>query len=201
MEDMFGFSLRRTYELLLEQMKQARLSGKVQINYIVLVGGLAESPYMFDKIQTFAEGHGLQAIRPPNAWSSIVRGAVVKGLEGGGRAQIKNRKCRRHYGTACSYPFRPSKHQETDGYICSFTGTKWARYQVSWMLKKGQDLSTNTDTYAKMSMNDQFWSQDKPSASVDLLASDEDRAPQRSKDKVSPHTGYGIMAMKNTNNN
>lgn len=32
-----------------------------------MVGGFAESPYIYKKIQTFAEANGLQAIRPPNA--------------------------------------------------------------------------------------------------------------------------------------
>jgi hypothetical protein len=32
-----------------------------------MVGGFAESPYIYNKIKTFAEANGLQAIWPPNA--------------------------------------------------------------------------------------------------------------------------------------
>jgi molecular chaperone DnaK (HSP70) len=67
MVTMFELSVRRTYELLLEQLQQVRNSGKADIKYIFMVGGFAESPYIYSKIKTFAEANGLKAIRPSYA--------------------------------------------------------------------------------------------------------------------------------------
>jgi hypothetical protein len=36
-----------------------------------MVGGFSESPYIYEKIQTFAEADGLQAIRPAFALAAI----------------------------------------------------------------------------------------------------------------------------------
>ncbi|KAH7396593.1 Hsp70 family protein [Phaeosphaeria sp. MPI-PUGE-AT-0046c] len=196
MQEMFEFPLRRTYELLLEQMKQSRISGKVQIKYVFMVGGFSESPYMFEKIKNFVEAHGLQAIRPAYAWSAIVRGAAVKGLEGDGRTPIKNRKCRRHYGTDCTSLFVSGKHREGDSYICPYTGGKRAANQMSWLLRKGQDLSTMADSHASYSFVQNFWQYEKRTACMELLACDGDRAPQRCKDPVDlsgvPHSAFQI---------
>lgn len=38
-----------------------------------MVGGFAESPYMYEKIQGFAELNGIHAIRPPNAYVCYLR--------------------------------------------------------------------------------------------------------------------------------
>jgi molecular chaperone DnaK (HSP70) len=61
---MFEFPVRRTYELLLEQLQQARKLTRITIKYVFMVGGFAESPYMYSKIKKFAEANGLKAVRP-----------------------------------------------------------------------------------------------------------------------------------------
>jgi hypothetical protein len=166
-----------------------------------MVGGFSESPYIYEKIKVFAEGNGLQVIRPayasviPSAsqaiqlthhsWSAVVRGAAAKGLEGDGRAPIKNRKCRRYYGTDFVATFVLGKHREADASICSYTGLKQANNQMEWLLKKGQDLSTKNDSHAKVSFCQFFWPNDKRVAHMDLLACDGEKGPVRSLDKVS----------------
>ncbi|KAF1911224.1 hypothetical protein BDU57DRAFT_485781 [Ampelomyces quisqualis] len=199
MKEMFEMPLRNTYELLLQQMQQARKSGNTQMKYIFMVGGFAESPYMYKKIQTFAEANGLQAIRPPNAWSAIVRGAVAKGLEGDGRAPIKNRKCRRNYGTDCCCKFIAGVHKATDAFIDSYTGIKSAENQMNWLVTKGQDLSTSDKAYSKVSFTQTFWPGEERTASVDLIASDAETAPKRSVEKVrlsSKNDVYTVATLK-----
>ncbi|KAF2830509.1 actin-like ATPase domain-containing protein [Ophiobolus disseminans] len=182
MMEMFDFSLRRTYELLLQQLKQARRTGKVEIKYVFMVGGFSESPYMYEKIKAFTEDNGLQAIRPAYAWSAVVRGAAAKGLEGDGRAAIKNRKCRRHYGTECMPIFVPGKHRESDARICSYTGIKRADNQMRWLVNKGQDLATKADSHAKCAFVHFFWPGDARVSHMGLEACEFEKAPQRSKD-------------------
>ncbi|RAR06959.1 hsp70 family protein [Stemphylium lycopersici] len=183
MKEMFEFALCRTYELLLEQIHKARRADGVELKFVFMVGGFSESPYIYEKIKTFAEANGLQAVRPAHAWSAIVRGAVSKGLEGDGRTQIKNRKCRRYYGTACSFQFIVCKHRETDSYRCEFTGQKYANHQMQWLLKKGQDLSSMSKSHTYTELSACFWPHSPRSITLDLLASNADVAPNRSVDK------------------
>ncbi|UPX15290.1 uncharacterized protein EKO05_0005744 [Ascochyta rabiei] len=184
MQEMFEFPLRRTYELILGQIQQARCSGKVQLKHLIMVGGFSESPYMYEKIKAFAKLNGLQAIRPANAWSAVVRGAAAKGLEGDGRKHIKNRKCRRNYGTECSRPFDAKQHKEIDAYICPFSGQKKARDQMAWGLKKGQDLSTSEVSHASTTFGQHIWVGNKRHSSIELMASDADKPATRASDKT-----------------
>ncbi|KAF2130413.1 Hsp70 family protein [Dothidotthia symphoricarpi CBS 119687] len=190
MKEMFEFPLRRTYELLLEQMRQARQGGKITIKYVFMVGGFAESPYIYDKIKSFAESNGIQAIRPAYAWSAVVRGAAAKGLEGDGRAPIKNRKCRRFYGTAFSALFDPNLHDEADAFVDKYDGMMRARNRVEWLLKTGQQLSTSEMTHAKLQMCAYLWPHDIRERTVNLLASDETVAPSSSYCGVSRRLCY-----------
>ncbi|RMZ73776.1 Hsp70 family chaperone [Pyrenophora seminiperda CCB06] len=183
MEGMFAFCLARTYELLREQFQRAKLTGDVIIKHVIMVGGFSESPYMFAKLSSFILSKGLRPIRPKSPWGAIARGAVAKGLEGDGRTQIKNRKCRRYYGSAYSIPFIPGKHRESDSYISEFEGIKRATNQAEWMLKKGQDLAVNATSHGSFTLHQDFWPSNLSRvASLDLLASDPDKAPHRSKD-------------------
>ncbi|KAH3975901.1 hypothetical protein HBH98_042340 [Parastagonospora nodorum] len=183
LQEMFEFCLNRSYELIQEQLVQARRTGKVQIKYLFMVGGFAESPYMYEKIKSFAEAHGIQAIRPAFAWSAVVRGAAVKGLDGDGRVPIQNRKCRRNYGTDCNTTFEAGKHRESDSYVSTYTGVKRAINQMTWLLTKGQDLSTSQLSHANHTFHQNFWVGDSRMTSIGLLASEGDRAAKRSTDK------------------
>jgi len=114
-----------------------------------------------------------------------VRGAAAKGLESDGRMAIKNRKCRRNYGTDCASPFKASKHRAKDSFFCPWTGRKMANNQMAWLVTKGQDLSTSKSSHAVYPLVKKFWVGDRRKASVDLLASDADHAAKLNTDQVS----------------
>jgi len=59
--------------------------------------------------------------------------------------------------------------------------------QVEWLVKKGQDLSTKNESHAKMRLTKCFWLGSKRTASIELLATNADKAPHRSVDKVYHH--------------
>ncbi|KAF1833755.1 hypothetical protein BDW02DRAFT_589443 [Decorospora gaudefroyi] len=183
MKEMFEFPLRRTYELLLEQIREARRAHNVELKSVFMVGGFSESPYMYEKIKAFAEAEGLQAIRPAHAWSAIVRGAAVKGLEGDGRAPIKNRKCRRSYGTDYDTQFIPGVHKEADSYFSRHEQAKRALHQMEWLLEKGQDLAANAEFHGDHEFYQRFKQGGSRVRSLKLFATDFDKAPRRSKDR------------------
>ncbi|KAF2657935.1 Hsp70 family protein [Lophiostoma macrostomum CBS 122681] len=178
----FEEPLKKTLRLLKEQLQQAEKSGTAKMKYVFMVGGFAESPYMYHQVKLFGEKVGLQVIRPTYAWSAVVRGAVANGLEGNGRTPIKNRKCRRNYGTHCNSYFQPGKHRVADSFFCPFTGQKKARNQMSWIIHTGQTLSTSEDYHGRTRLHHNLWPGDRE-ISLSLLAADCVRAPTRSTDQ------------------
>ncbi|RYN41192.1 hypothetical protein AA0112_g2169 [Alternaria arborescens] len=185
MIEMFEMSVRRTYELLGDQLDQLRKNKKVKPKYVFMVGGFSESPYMYEKIKMFvARCNGLQAIKPAYAWSAVARGAAAKGLEDGKKSAIKTRKCRRYYGTDFSTRFEASKHNEADSYISIFDVTNRAGNQMEWLLTLGQDLPTSKEVHAKASFHASFWPGENRAYTVELFASNGPKAPQRSVDKA-----------------
>ncbi|CAO2655886.1 Nn.00g046890.m01.CDS01 [Neocucurbitaria sp. VM-36] len=210
---MFDFSVRRTYELIGEQLKQVRGNEKVHIKvchchvctlyyvnvfktwskrrtarlltrqqFVFMVGGLSESPYIFSKIKAFVETSNLQAIKPAYAWSAVARGAAAKGLEDY-RNAIKNRKCRRYYGTGCCPIWNKWSHTEAESFIHKYDGKKRAASQMEWILKRGQDLPSSGPAHAAKTLAVDFWPGEKREMHLKLLASDTFDAPTRSTDK------------------
>ncbi|XPS69306.1 hypothetical protein M3J09_001584 [Ascochyta lentis] len=186
MISMFDFPLRRTYELLGDQLQKAKRVKKVTMKYVFMVGGFSESPYMSRKITEFVENNDLQAIRPAYPWSAVARGAVCKGLKGNTDA-VTNRKCRRHYGTDCSIAFDKTMHKEAESFICCFDGSKKASGQMYWLLKRGNDLATSKTSHAKLPFRTDFWPGEKREMELSLYSSDESSAPIRRKNKAGRH--------------
>ncbi|KAJ4360578.1 uncharacterized protein N0V89_001144 [Didymosphaeria variabile] len=193
MKKIFEIPLRRTKELLNGQIQQARRSGKAKLKYIFMVGGFAESPYMYKELSALARASGIQAIKPPYAWSAIVRGAAAKGLEGDGSAAIRSRICRRHYGTDCSTRFRAGEHKESDSFLCSFSGEKRADSQMDWIIKKGQELKTSEVGHGKVTISYTVWFGSSKILTMALMASDSDEAPTSSYDPNVYHVGQMVI--------
>ncbi|KAH4005899.1 hypothetical protein HBI56_097520 [Parastagonospora nodorum] len=187
MKAMFDKPVLETYELITGQWQQLKKLKKVKPKYVFLVGGFSESPYMFNRVENFVNlmDPTLTVIKPQHAWSAVARGAAVKGLEvqKGAKNVVANRKCRRYYGTPKASPFDASKHREIDAHRNPHTGNKMANHQMEWLLKKGQTLSTSKPAHAKCTLNLHFWPSEKRETTLNLLASNETKAPQLSVDK------------------
>jgi molecular chaperone DnaK (HSP70) len=179
MTEMFTFPIQQTLDLIDGQIEEAQKTGNINLKYVFLVGGFSESPYMYYKIKEFVKAKGLKTTRPPYAWSAVVRGAAAKALEEDSSPLIRHRKCRRYYGTLCQKTFLSGIHREADSYICTYTGLKKADKQISWHLKKGQDLSTSELPHASLPMYTTFWPHDKRTVEVTLAATDKEKTPSR----------------------
>ncbi|KAF9728578.1 hsp70 protein-like protein [Paraphaeosphaeria minitans] len=179
MVDMFELPIRKTCDLIDGQIKQAQQTSKIKLQYLFMVGYFPESPYVYSKIKEYVETKGLKTFRPAYAWSAVVCGAAAKGLEGDGCLPIRNRKCRRHYGTACYKPFVKGINREADSFVCSVSGLKRGGNQIGWHLKKGQDLSTSALPHASLPMYASFWPREKKFVEVLLCATDADNPPSR----------------------
>jgi len=67
------------------------------------------------------------------SWTAVVRGAVMRGLEG---EMVRSRKVARNYGHSYSVAFVKGLHSESDSYIDKYDGTLRYRGQMSWCVKK-----------------------------------------------------------------
>jgi len=82
----------------------------------------------------------LAILQPENAWTAVVRGAVLRGLEN--KDIVSSRKARRHYGTVMTQHWDPLVHEERDKYWDDLTETWRANNQFVWFVKKGETMES-----------------------------------------------------------
>ena len=78
-------------------------------------------------------------MQPNNAWTAVVRGAVLRGLEGSDL--VLNRKARRHYGVSAAPLYQPSVHSYSNKYWDEFEECWRARNQMTWYIRQGETVS------------------------------------------------------------
>lgn len=110
--------------------------------------------------------------QPLHAWTAVVRGAVLRGLEGN---LVETRQARYHYGTSYATVFDESKHPVADRYWSPL----WEKWMISdrmqWHIAKGTSVSAETPITFHYTRN--F----RPGQSLvvedELIACDQDEAP------------------------
>jgi hypothetical protein len=125
---------------------------------IVLVGGFGQSNYLYSRMKSHfntappppyterpthavavSAPQSVEIYHPMHAWTAVVRGAVLRGLEG---SMVVSRRSRWHYGTSYATVFDEAKHPISDRYWSPL----WERWMVSdrmqWHIAKVRILST-----------------------------------------------------------
>lgn len=90
----------------------------VPIKKILLVGGYGSSIYLREGLEIpiredSSISNDIEILQPPNAWISVVRGAVMKGISLANPVNydvpiVKARAARKHYGYPCGMVFNPN---------------------------------------------------------------------------------------------
>jgi hypothetical protein len=110
---------------------------------IVLVGGFGQSNYLYNRMKAhynmappppytvrpthavaLSSPQSVEIYHPIHAWTAVVRGAVLRGLEG---SMVVSRRSRWHYGTSYATVFDEAKHPISDRYWSPL----WERWMVS----------------------------------------------------------------------
>lgn len=114
------------------------------VSGIILVGGFGQSNYLYTRLKAHfnttpppayteqptheatkaAQSTSVQVLQPLHAWTAVVRGAVLRGLEG---SVVEKRRSRSHYGTSYATVFDETKHPISDRYWSPL----WERWMVS----------------------------------------------------------------------
>lgn len=93
--------------------EQIRLSGG-KAKSVLLVGGFGQNTYMKERLRESLPN--IEILQPPNAWTAIVRGAVMMGLSNANTSlstvQVVSRRARKHYGMKLDVKYVKSIHDE-----------------------------------------------------------------------------------------
>ncbi|OWY57130.1 hypothetical protein AA0119_g9414 [Alternaria tenuissima] len=189
-KELFDPVVQEVIDLVEGQVHSIRAKGGLVCG-IVLVGGFGQSNYLYGRMKSHFNSappppyterpthavalnasQAVEIYHPIHAWTAVVRGAVLRGLEGN---MVISRRSRWHYGTSYATVFDEAKHPISDRYWSPL----WERWMVSdrmqWHIAKGAQVSENRPISFHYTRN--F----RPGQSLivedDLIACDSDTAP------------------------
>jgi hypothetical protein len=143
-KDIFEPVVKEVTDLVQGQVEGLRAKGGV-VSGIVLVGGFGQSDYLYRRLKSHftsaapppyserpthananitQESGSIEVMQPVYAWTAVVRGAVLRGLEGN---MVISRKSRMHYGTSYATVFDEERHSVSERYWSPL----WERWMVS----------------------------------------------------------------------
>ncbi|GAB1312952.1 Heat shock 70 kDa protein 12A [Madurella fahalii] len=154
-KDIFEPVVKEVCDLVQGQVDTLRAKGG-SVSGIILVGGFGQSDYLYRRLKshftsaapppyTERPTHSnidvrpsIEVMQPVYAWTAVVRGAVLRGLEGN---MVISRKARMHYGTSYATVYDEEKHSVSERYWSPL----WERWMVSdrmqWHIAKGEAIS------------------------------------------------------------
>jgi hypothetical protein len=103
------------HKIILFVQDQIRLSGG-EAKAVLLVGGFGQNTYLKERLRESLPT--IEVLQPPNAWTAIVRGAVMMGLSNANTAlstvQVVSRRARKHYGMKLNVDFEKNRHDKNE---------------------------------------------------------------------------------------
>ncbi|KAK6353146.1 hypothetical protein TWF696_005136 [Orbilia brochopaga] len=152
-----------------------------RVKMILLVGGFGRSPYLLRRVREWVvtEGHHIEVLQPPEAWTAIARGAVMHGLE---NQIVKHRIARRSYGVCIDAVYERGVHSADAKYWDDCDNIFRARDQMEWFIRKGIQISDGKKKvfrlpYTQHLTPDEFANPKYLNAKDTLYACDSDDAP------------------------
>jgi hypothetical protein len=143
-KEIFEPVVKEVCDLVQGQVDGLRAKGGI-VSGIVLVGGFGQSDYLYRRLKSHfssaapppyserpthatanstTEAGSIEVMQPVYAWTAVVRGAVLRGLEGN---MVISRKARMHYGTSYATVYDEEKHSVSERYWSPL----WERWMVS----------------------------------------------------------------------
>ncbi|RMY77204.1 hypothetical protein D0862_13600 [Hortaea werneckii] len=153
-----------------------------QVNALIMVGGFGQSEFLATCLRKrFSEREpAVEVLQPVNAWTAVVRGAVLRGLEG--RELVLSRKARRHYGVRATSRLNRFIHSEEAKYWDSLEECWRAKNQMTWYITKGDNVSC--DEPVLFPFHRCFLSTDSKIATSSLTVCEDDVAPTSANDQT-----------------
>jgi len=100
---------------IIELVKGQIKSSEKEIRAILLVGGFGQNSYLKERLRSSLGG--IEVLQPPNAWTAIVRGAVMVGLSHANpklaAVGVVSRAARKHYGLELNVEYVSDSHDDS----------------------------------------------------------------------------------------
>ncbi|WAO95663.1 Hypothetical protein NCS54_01329700 [Fusarium falciforme] len=163
--------------LVADQVNRVKKETSKAIDHLVLVGGFGSSPYIKERLKEWCLAQNIRMTTPwSGAWSAVVCGAVLRGIEG---AITTERRCRRHYGFLFSEVYDPQKYPNYDKAKRRVFKTHYSnRYKLSgfvkWFVAKNDILQADWNVSHRLNVER---ASPKLDGSVALFACSLDEAP------------------------
>lgn len=176
----FDPCVEKTVDLIAAQIGQIeRLGSRVKL--VSLSGGFASSDYLFAEINRFTKPRRISTRRPANhkehSWPAVARGAVMHAAQRKTDHFVYMEACRRNYGVKTSQPFSSFSHSEGETYLDPFDSEKKAENQMTWLVRKGDLMLSNTPKYASLEICCKFGANYTGNFCTRLFANDDDEPP------------------------
>lgn len=121
---------------------QIAATGK-KVNAVLMVGGFGQNAYLRETIRASID-RNIEVMQPPNGWTAVVRGALMKGLSQleptTARVKVTSRTARKHYGTEIMNKYDKIKHTKSTAFWDEYDG-ELKVYDMSWFITKGSTVN------------------------------------------------------------
>lgn len=167
LKEIFLPVIQDVIELVQGQISNTNAASDITIRAVLLVGGFGQNQYLKEELRR-AVGPAIEVLQPPNAWTAVVRGAVMMGLarsdEGLAKVKVGERRARKHYGIELAVTFREEDHHYSEKYVIILKRVnikaddrrywcdrrrKWKAREMRWFIKRGapvfEKLPTSID--------------------------------------------------------
>ncbi|KAL6363963.1 hypothetical protein LRP88_03394 [Fusarium phalaenopsidis] len=141
--------------LISEQLRRVKQATGQRPNHIFLVGGLGDSPYIYNKLKALYQN--ITVLRPHSRWSAVASGGVMRLLRDGiithaspgqekekilrSLPEVTSRRSRYSYGIAvrCSIEYLNDFDKDKDEVEIDAEGRN-VTYRMKWYLVKGEEV-------------------------------------------------------------
>ena len=125
----------------------ATKAANLPVKAVLLVGGFGQSPYLRERIRAALPTTTLpiEVMQPPNGWTAVVRGALMKGLStlspATERVKVAARVARKHYGTEIMSKYDSARgHRRNTAWWDDYDG-ELKVFDMSWFINKGSEVT------------------------------------------------------------
>ena len=113
------------------------------VKAVLLVGGFGQSAYLRETIRA-SISPSIEVMQPPNGWTAVVRGALMKGLSKlepeTERVKVQSRVARKHYGTEIMSKYDSAKHAKDTSWWDDYDG-ELKVFDMSWFITKNTPVT------------------------------------------------------------
>lgn len=144
------------------------------------MGGFGESQYLQEQIKHTLDLWDVNIRIPDTSWTSVVRGAVICGIEKATAINLaKATSCLHSYGIAVNQPFSATDHDLKDLVEHTTNGIQYAQGHLIWLLVKGDLILSDRPKVGEETITVSFSTPDNRSGKVTIYRYSDDDRPKR----------------------